>query len=204
MHNQIKLLIATSNPGKVRELRALLSNFNFEIVTPIEIGISTIPEETGASYLENALLKGHFYADQSRMAVLVDDTGLEVDALDGQPGLYSARFSTLEEASDAERRLLLLQKLQSKPQPWHAHFTCTAVLIDYQGNQHPATGRCDGQIISTERGTNGFGYDPIFFFPDLNKTMAELELDQKNRISHRARAVHALSPYLLNLSRQTK
>jgi XTP/dITP diphosphohydrolase len=204
MHNQIKLLIATSNPGKVRELRALLSNFNFEIVTPIEIGISTIPEETGASYLENALLKGHFYADQSRMAVLADDTGLEVDALDGQPGLYSARFSTLEEASDAERRLLLLQKLQSKPQPWHAHFTCTAVLIDYQGNQHPATGRCDGQIISTERGTNGFGYDPIFFFPDLNKTMAELELDQKNRISHRARAVHALSPYLLNLSRQTK
>ncbi len=204
MQNQIKLLIATSNLGKVRELRALLSNFNFEILTPIEIGISTIPAETGSSYLENALLKGQFYVDQSRMAVLADDTGLEVDALDGQPGLYSARFSTLEDASDAERRQLLLQKLQSKPQPWHAHFTCTAVLIDYHGNQHPATGRCDGQIISTERGTNGFGYDPIFLFPDLNKTMAELELDQKNRISHRARALHALSPYLLNLSRQTK
>lgn len=204
MHNKIKLLIATSNLGKVRELRALLSNFNFEILTPVEIGISTIPEETGSSYLENALLKGQFYVDQSRMAVLADDTGLEVDALDGQPGLYSARFSTLEDASDAERRKLLLQKLQSKPQPWHAHFTCTAVLIDHQGDHHSATGRCDGQIISTERGTNGFGYDPIFLFPEINKTMAELELDQKNRISHRARALHALSPYLLNLSRQTK
>lgn len=204
MHNQKKLLIATSNPGKIRELRALLSNFNFEILTPVEIGISTIPAETGSSYLENALLKGNFYSGHSRMAVLADDTGLEVDALDGQPGLYSARFSTLEDASDAERRKLLLHKLQSKPQPWHAHFTCTAVLIDYQGNQHSATGRCDGQIISTERGTNGFGYDPIFLFPELNKTMAELELNEKNRISHRARALHALSPDLLNLSRQTK
>lgn len=204
MYNEMKLLIATSNPGKVRELRALLSNFNFEIVTPAEIGISTIPVETGATYLENALLKGIFYADHSRMTVLADDTGLEVDALDGQPGLYSARISTLEDSSDAERRRLLLQKLQGKPQPWHAHFTCTAVLIDCQGNQHSATGRCDGQIISTERGTNGFGYDPIFLFPDLNKTMAELELDQKNRISHRARALRALSPDLLNLSRQTK
>ena len=203
MRNKVKLLIATSNSGKIRELRALLSNFNFEILTPVEIGILTIPEETGTSYLENALLKGQFYTDQSRMAVLADDTGLEVDALDGQPGLYSARFSTLEDASDAERRRLLLQKLQEKPQPWHAHFTCTAVLIDNQGNQYSATGRCDGQIISTERGVNGFGYDPIFLFPDLNKTMAELEMDQKNRISHRARALHALSPDLLNLSRHT-
>lgn len=204
MYNQIKLLIATSNPGKVREFRALLSNFNFEILTPVEIGISTIPEETGASYMENALLKGQFYADQSRMAVLADDTGLEVDALDGQPGLYSARLSPNENASDAERRKLLLQKLQGKPQPWHAHFTCTAVLIDHQGNQHSATGRCEGQIISTERGTNGFGYDPIFLFPDLDKTMAELEMEEKNRISHRAQALHALSTDLLNLSRQTE
>jgi XTP/dITP diphosphohydrolase len=204
MHNKIKLLIATSNPGKVLELRALLSYFNFEIVTPAELGISTIPEETGASYLENALLKARFYADHSRMAVLADDTGLEVDALDGQPGLFSARFSTLEDASDAERRQLLLRKLQGKPQPWQAHFTCTAVLIDTQGNQHSATGRCEGQIISTERGINGFGYDPIFFFPNLNKTMAELELEEKNRISHRARALHALAPDLLNLSRHTE
>ena len=204
MHNKIKLLIATSNPGKVLELRALLSNFNFKIVTPAELGISTIPEETGASYLENALLKAQFYADRSRMSVLADDTGLEVDALDGQPGLYSARFSTSEDASDAERRQLLLRKLKEKPQPWHAYFTCTAVLIDYQGNQHAATGCCEGQIISTERGLNGFGYDPIFLFPDLNKTMAELAMEQKNRISHRARALHALAPDLLNLSRHTE
>lgn len=200
MHNSIKLLIATSNPGKVVELRALLSHFNFEIVTPAELGISTTPEETADSYLGNALLKAQFYADQSRMAVLADDTGLEVDALDGQPGVYSARLSNFEDASDAERRQILLQKLRGKPQPWYAHFICTAVLMDGRGNQYAATGCCDGQIISTEHGMNGFGYDPIFLFPDLNKTMAELELEEKNRISHRARALRALSPDLLNLS----
>lgn len=201
MRKITKLLIATSNAGKIMELRALLSKYIFfEILTPAEIGILMIPEESGASYLENAQLKAEYYADRSRMAVLADDTGLEVDALDGQPGLYSARFSNLAGASDADRRRFLLQKLKGKPQPWHAHFICTAVLIDYLGNQHFATGRCEGQIISTERGKNGFGYDPVFLFPDLNKTMAELELEEKNRISHRARALHALAPYLSNLS----
>lgn len=196
----INLLIATSNPGKKTELRALLSKFPFILLTPIELGIKDIPEETGATYQENALIKARYYYDVAHMPVLADDTGLEVDALDGQPGIHSARFSPNTNASDAERRKLLLQKLSGKPQPWSAHFICTAVLIDHEGKSYSATGRCNGRIISQERGTNGFGYDRLFYFPKLNKTMAELDLPQKNQISHRAHAIRMLSSELVKLA----
>jgi XTP/dITP diphosphohydrolase len=196
----VNLLVATSNPGKKTELLALLSEFPFILLTPKELGIKDIPKETGATYQENAMIKARYYHDFSRMPVLADDTGLEVDALNGQPGLFSARFSPDENAGDAERRKLLIQKLSGKPQPWSAHFTCTAVLIDQMGRAFSATGRCDGRIISLERGTNGFGYDPLFYFPELTKTMAELDLVQKNQISHRAQAIRALGPELMKLA----
>lgn len=194
------LLIATSNAGKKAELQALLSEYQFRLVTPQEIGIQKIPPETGTSYLENAMLKARYYHGLSHLPVLADDTGLEVDALGGQPGLYSARFSPDENATDGERRELLLQKLSGKPKPWTAHFTCTAVLFDQHGVITSSSGRCDGFIIEVERGTNGFGYDAVFCFSELGKTMAELSLNQKNRISHRARAIQALDKELLKLS----
>ena len=194
------LLIATSNPGKISEFQDLLKSFHLNLCTPDEMGIKQIPQETGSTYLENAMLKAQFYFNLGRMAVLADDTGLEVEVLGGEPGLYSARISSQTDADDAERRRLLLEKLADKAEPWVAFFICTAVLIDQQGHSHAATGRCKGQIITQERGNNGFGYDPIFLFPELGKTMAELELREKNLISHRAQAIRSLSPELLKLS----
>jgi XTP/dITP diphosphohydrolase len=199
MENKIKLLIATSNSGKIIELRDLLSQLPFQVILPKDIGILEAPKETGSTYLENAELKAKYYFGLSRMPVLADDTGLEVDALNGQPGLYSARFSSSKDAGDADRRQLLLEKLYGMPKPWTAHFTCTAVFINRQGQIHSATGRCEGEIVADERGNNGFGYDPIFYFPDLGKTMAELELDEKNLVSHRARAIQAIIPRLREL-----
>jgi non-canonical purine NTP pyrophosphatase (RdgB/HAM1 family) len=192
----LKLLIATSNPGKVIEFRDLLKEFPFDLVIPNEIGILTAPEETGSTYTENALLKARFYFEYSHLPTLADDTGLEIDLLDGQPGLHSARFSSIKNARDIDRRKLLLEKLAGYPKPWTAHFISIVALVDTNGKTFTAKGQCDGEIITEERGTNGFGYDPIFLFPHLGKTMAELNLDEKNQISHRALAIKAILPRL--------
>lgn len=196
----MKLLIATSNSGKITEIRSLLREMTIDLVIPEEIGILTVPEETGSTYLENAILKARFYYDQSHLPSLADDTGLEVDSLGGQPGLHSARFVSIENASDIDRRKLLLEKLNRKPKPWSAHFICIVALSDSNGEIFTATGQCDGEIITEERGMNGFGYDPIFLFPHLGKTMAELNLEEKNQVSHRALAVKAIIPQLSGMS----
>jgi XTP/dITP diphosphohydrolase len=192
----LKLLIATSNPGKIIEIRALLKDLPVDLVIPKEFGILTAPDETGLTYLENAILKARAYYESSHFPTLADDTGLEVDRLGGQPGLHSARFSTIQNPRDADRRKLLLEKLAESPKPWTAHFICTVALANTRGEIFTATGQCDGEIIAEERGANGFGYDPLFFFPHLGKTMAELNLDEKNQISHRALAIKAIIPRL--------
>ena len=130
------------------------------------------------------------------MIALGDDSGLEVDALDGQPGLHSHRFSPLPDATDADRRRYLLARLQGFPPPWTAHFHATVAVALPSGEVQLATGQCAGEIIPEERGANGFGYDPIFLIPELGRTMAELEMDEKNRLSHRARAVRNAIPIL--------
>jgi XTP/dITP diphosphohydrolase len=122
-----------------------------------------------------------------------------VDLLGGQPGLHSARFSPIKNARDVDRRNLLIEKLAGKPKPWSAHFKCTVALINSIGKIFTATGQCDGEIIAEERGQNGFGYDPLFLFPQLGKTMAELGLQEKNMISHRALAIKAILPLLSKL-----
>ena len=192
----LKMLIATSNPGKITEIRALLKELPIELVIPKSIGMLTVPEEKGSTYLENAVLKALFYFDYSHLPTLADDTGLEVDLLGGQPGLHSARFASFKNASDTDRRKLLLKRLAGNPKPWKAHFTCTVAFIDATGEVFTTKGHCDGEIIAEERGNNGFGYDPLFLFPHLGKTMAELDLDEKNRISHRALALKAIFPRL--------
>jgi XTP/dITP diphosphohydrolase len=194
--NHLKLLIATSNPGKIIEISALLSELPFELVFPKEMGIITTPEETGSTYKKNAVLKAQYYYKFSQLPTLADDSGLEVDLLEGQPGLYSARFSLIKNARDADRRKLLLEKLAGKPKPWGANFKCTVAFINSIGEIFSATGQCEGEIIAEERGKNGFGYDPLFLFPQLGKTMAELDLKEKNMISHRALAVKAILPQL--------
>ena len=130
------------------------------------------------------------------MVAMGDDSGLEVDALGGQPGLHSHRFYPLPNASDADRRKYLLERLEGKPRPWTARFRATIAIASPSGELKLATGKCEGEIIPDERGSNGFGYDPVFFIPETGQTMAELGMDEKNRLSHRARAIQNAIPIL--------
>lgn len=191
-----KLLIATNNQGKVLELQELLNGSGIEFVTPAEIGLQLEVEEDGSNYHENAGKKAVAFAQASGLISLADDSGLEVEALDGAPGLYSARYSPKPGAKDKDRRDFLLSNLKDKPRPWKAHFHASIAVAQPNGEIEFAEGNCYGEIIPEERGTGGFGYDPIFFMPELGKTMAELEMDEKNRLSHRARAVIAAMPIL--------
>jgi XTP/dITP diphosphohydrolase len=186
-----KLLIATNNQGKVQELHELLQGMDIELVTPSQLGLDLDVLEDGLTYAENATKKAVAFAKASNLISLADDSGLEVDALNGEPGLYSARYGSTngEKLSDAGRRKYLLSKLQDKPQPWPARFHATIAIAIPNGDIHLAVGICEGEIIPTERGTGGFGYDPIFLLPELGKTMAELTMDEKNHLSHRAKAV---------------
>lgn len=193
-----KILIGTNNKGKVKEFHDLLKETDFQLVTPAEINLELDVEETGITYEENASLKAVAFAKASGLISLADDSGLEVDALDGAPGLYSARFGSVngKKLPDAERRTYLIQKLGNTPRPWTAHFHATIAVSLPNGEVQFADGNCYGEIIPEERGSGGFGYDPIFLFPELNQTMAELSMEQKNRLSHRALAVMNALPIL--------
>jgi XTP/dITP diphosphohydrolase len=195
----VRLLLASSNPGKLAEMQALLHGMDLELVSLDQAGIRDIVAETGETYAENAALKARFYARQSGLLALADDSGLEVDALGGLPGIHSARFSDKPGASDADRRAVLLKRLEGKQPPWMAHFHCTVAIATPQGELYLAHGDCPGEVIPQERGTNGFGYDPIFWMPELQCTMAELSDDEKNRVSHRARAMANARLLLTNL-----
>ena len=193
----MKILVATGNPGKLIEIQALLDEPSITLLTPAMLGLRLEVEETGATYAENAALKALAFARASQMLTLADDSGLEVAALGGLPGIRSARFSTKPGASDADRRAYLLARLQGQPRPWLAHFHCTVALATPAGEVRFAEGQCPGEIIPQERGQNGFGYDPIFLLSELGLTMAELGMEQKNRLSHRARAIQAARPLIL-------
>lgn len=191
-----KLLIATNNQGKVLELQELLNGSGIEFVTPAQINLQIEVKEDGSTYHENAGKKAIAFAQASGLISLADDSGLEVEALDGAPGLHSARYSPKPGAKDKDRRDFLLENLKDKPRPWKAHFHATIAVAKPNGEIEFSEGNCYGEIIPEERGTGGFGYDPIFFMPEQGKTMAELEVDEKNRLSHRARAVLAAMPIL--------
>ena len=194
-----KLLIASKNKGKLKEIQALLCDMPVEIVTPEDLSLDLFVEETGSTYAENAKLKAMTYAQAAEIITLSDDTGLEVAALDGQPGLHSSRFVPKENATDAERRSLLLKKLNGKPRPWYAQFVCVVAIATPNRELFYSKGSCPGEIISEERGSFGFGYDPLFLINPVNKTMAELTMTEKNRISHRAHAVRNSRAYLKKL-----
>lgn len=183
-----KLLLATSNPGKIKEYRSLLDGLGYKITTLAEEGIAKIVTESGNNYKQNARLKAVTYAKLSQLTTLADDSGLEVDALNGEPGVRSARFAG-EAATDAEKVSLILAKLNGVP--WErrtACFKCVIAIANPGGRAELCYGECQGMIAFEAKGENGFGYDPIFFLPEIGKTMAELPLEMKNQISHRARA----------------
>lgn len=194
MASKTALLIATENTGKLREMRALLSPVGIPIVSLAEKG-ATLKVEEGSDYAENARRKAVALARVTGQWSVADDSGLEVDALGGSPGPLSARLAG-EGASDADRRRKLLDLLQPHPRPWIARFRCTLALAGPEGTLDLAVGICNGEVVPVESGTGGFGYDPIFLVAGLGRTMAELSEDEKNRISHRARAAQALLPTL--------
>jgi len=194
-----KILVATLNPGKLEEIRSLLRDFAAELITPAHLNLDLSIEETGGTYAENAALKATAYARASGLLSLADDSGLEVDALNGLPGLHSARFAPWPGASDADRRRLLLEKLQANARPWVARFRCVVALASPSGEVQFAEGTCPGEVIPEERGANGFGYDPIFLLPETGKTMAELDMPEKNALSHRGQAVQAALPILVQM-----
>jgi XTP/dITP diphosphohydrolase len=193
----LRLLLGTNNPGKVEEMSALFIGLPIELLTPSSLSLDLQIEETGGSYQENADLKAIQWSNSSGLACLADDSGLEVDALDGAPGLYSHRFTGNANANDSDRRKYLLQSLEDLPQPWTARFRCAVTIAIPGQDLIQTTGSCEGQIIIKERGINGFGYDPIFLVKGTDKTMAELDIEQKNLISHRARAIQPARAILL-------
>lgn len=196
-----KLLIATNNPGKVREYEEMLQDLpGIEITFPAQEGLDLEVEESGGTFEENARLKAAAYCLVSGLPTLADDSGLEVDALDGAPGVRSARYAG-PGASDADRYRKLLAELAGRPAGRRsARFRCVVALALPRGTVHTAEGTCEGQIGLAPRGEFGFGYDPIFIVAGQGgRTMAELEPEVKNRISHRARAIQAMLPDLKRL-----
>jgi len=193
-----RLLLATNNPNKVTEMKALLAYLPLEVITPDSLGINLVVEENGSSYLENALIKANAFHQAAQLPTLADDSGLEVDALGGLPGVRSHRLLPDASATGHDRCLKLLELLQNKPRPWPAAFVSEVVLVHSDGKWVSAKGCCVGEIQPTFSGANGFGYDPIFRLRGLNRTMANLPDTEKNRVSHRARAIQALLPELLN------
>lgn len=191
----MKLLIATTNAGKSAELKDMLRTSGFEVVTPGEIGLNLDVEESGRTYVENALLKASAFCQTSGLISLADDTGLEVDVLEGRPGVYSARYA----GSDVERRTKLLEELQNHPRPWQAHFHCSVAVAAPEADPRVFEGDVYGEITDQESGDFGFGYDRIFFIPQAGKTLADLALEEKNRFSHRAVAVKKALEYLKEL-----
>jgi XTP/dITP diphosphohydrolase len=193
----MKVVLATGNRGKLRELQAMLAAKGLEIVPQTELNVPEA-EETGASFAENALLKARNAARHTGLAAIADDSGLEVDALGGAPGIYSARYAG-PEATDADNLQKLLKELDGvPPEKRRARFRC--VIAYLRGPRDPAPLICEGvwegSILETPRGTHGFGYDPVFLVPGKDRSSAELPPEEKNRLSHRGQALAKLAATL--------
>ena len=189
-----KLLVATTNPGKLAEYRALLQGAPLEVVGLRDAGVDLEVTETGATFEENALIKARAYASASTLLTLADDSGLCVDALDGAPGVLSARYAH----GDQARIVKLLEEMKRMPDRLRsARFVCVIALAWPGGEAVTFEGRCEGRIAHRPSGSHGFGFDPIFLFPEQGQTMAELPLSLKNQISHRARAAAQAKAWLI-------
>jgi len=197
-----ELLLASQNPGKLEEMRLLAAGLPFRVVGPRELGITEAPDETGASFLENARIKALAYARRSGRLTVADDSGLSVDALGGEPGLYSSRFGG-EGASDLERNRLLLEQLEGvPPERRGARFTSAVAVALGEKVLFEAEEHVVGRIAEAMRGTNGFGYDPLFFYPPFGRTFGEVARAEKDRVSHRGKAFARLRGFLSQLGEQ--
>jgi len=191
-----KIIFASKNEGKIRELRSILKDMNVSIVSLTDIDFTGDIVESGLSFEENAKIKAMEIYNMYRIPVIADDSGLVVDKLNGEPGIFSARYSG-ENATDEINNLLLIKKLNALPEPHKAKFVCAAVYFDGTEIQ-TAIGEVNGKIINKPRGTKGFGYDPLFIPDGFTQTMGELDDDIKNKISHRYNAFNKLKKIISN------
>lgn len=195
----MQVLLATANKGKVNELKKLLIDLEIEIRSLNDFPDYRETEETGEDFIENALLKARAACSLAGIITLADDSGLEVDALHGAPGVFSARFAG--EPKDDERNIeKLLAELQGLPEEERtARFRCCLAIVTPEGREIVTEGTVEGRILEIRRGSGGFGYDPVFYIPELGKTMAELSMEEKNKLSHRAKAFYEAVPILKKL-----
>lgn len=182
-----RFVLATHNPGKLKEMAAILGQFGVEVVSPKDLGITVDVEETGTTFAENAMLKAKAICKAANLPAIADDSGLCVDALNGGPGVYSARYGGAD-LDDKERYILLLNNLRGQSSR-KAHFASAIACVFPNGKTLTAEGRCDGTIAFAPMGEGGFGYDPVFFVPEKAKTFAQLTDEEKNEISHRGKAL---------------
>lgn len=188
---RLRVVVATSNVGKLREFQEALARLELDLLGLSDVGVTRMPDETGASYEENALLKAGFVALRTKLPALADDSGLEVDALGGRPGVFSARYGG-EGLSDGERMAHLLDEMRTVPRKGRgATFRCVVVLATPGGEVARFEGETRGEVTVGPRGDNGFGYDPVFESAELGKTFAEATMAEKRSVSHRGRALQA-------------
>lgn len=190
----MKFILATHNPGKLREMSDILSHLGVEVVSPADMGITVEVEETGTTFAENAMLKAKAICAASGLPAIADDSGLCVDALNGGPGVYSARYGG-EGLDDRGRYMLLLNSMRGQTTR-AAHFTCAIACAFPDGKTLTAEGRCDGAIAFAPLGEGGFGYDPVFLVPEKGKTFGQLTAEEKSAISHRGKALRDFSAKL--------
>ena len=189
-----KFVLASHNPGKIKEMSAILAQFGVEVVSPKELGITVDVEETGTTFAENAMLKAKTICAASGLPAIADDSGLCVDALNGGPGVYSARYGG-EGLDDKGRYTLLLNSMRGQATR-AAHFTCSIACAFPNGDTLTAEGQVQGTIAFAPMGAGGFGYDPVFFYPPLAKTFGQLTAEEKSTISHRGQALKEFSAKL--------
>ena len=190
----MKFVLATHNPGKLKEMSAILSGLGVEVVSPADLGIDLEVEETGTTFAENAMLKAKAICAAANLPAIADDSGLCVDALNGGPGVYSARYGG-EGLDDRGRTALLLQNMRGQTTR-AAHFACAIACAFPNGDTLTAEGRCDGAIAFAPMGEGGFGYDPVFLVPEKARTFSQLTAEEKNTVSHRGKALDAFAEKL--------
>jgi XTP/dITP diphosphohydrolase len=199
----MKLVIATHNQGKMEEFKLALGRYKIELLSATDVGVTSFPSENGASYEENAMMKAAFTTMQCKLPCLADDSGLEVTALGGAPGIFSARYGG--KMNNGERLAYLLEQLRSTPQDKReAKFMCSLVFTTPRGLVQGFWGETHGHILTGPRGKNGFGYDPVFFSSDLQKTFAEANENEKIKVSHRGRAIAQFINWIKNPQTTTK
>ena len=189
----MKMVLASKNPHKLVEIQKIVELFDIQLVLESELGVDIDVEETGTTFEENSLLKAKAVMEATGLPALADDSGIAVDALNGAPGVYSARYGFDDSLDDWGRLQLLLKNTENVPDGQRqAQFVCVITLMTPDGQVIQARGEVHGELLRTPAGTGGFGYDPIFYYPPLGKTLAEVAPEEKNQVSHRARALKVL------------